>query len=296
MLFVSILIATIIGLGTIVALVVAFSWVFARLWCKPRHIPPSKTPADLELPFESIKFFSRGVQINGWFIPVASDTSLPPVIILTHGWSANAVEMLLLARVLHKANFAVLLYDARGHGASEKDGPITILKFVEDIIASIDYLETRTDVDKSRLGVLGRSIGGSSALLAASTEPRIRAVVSCSAFADTEALTRNYLATLHIPAWPFSWLANCFIGRWLGTSVRSVAPQNRIGQITVPILLFHGDLDRYISPSNMDILYDRAPRGRTERLLITNRGHSDILRDVRCSQKIVAFFSENLSP
>jgi dipeptidyl aminopeptidase/acylaminoacyl peptidase len=282
-----------IGLATIVVLVIASSWVLARLWCKPRRIPPAKTPADLGLPFESITFSSHGVPINGWFIPAAADASPQPVIVLAHGWSSNATEMLLLARVLHKANFALLLYDSRGHGASGQDGPITIRKFAEDIVAGIDYLETRSDVDGRRLGVLGRSMGGSGAIVAASTEPRIRAVVSCSSFADTEALTRDYLATLHVPPWPLSWLVNLFIARWLGTSVRSVAPQNRIGQITAPILLIHGETDRYVSPSNLDLLYARAPRERTERLMISNRGHTDLLRDARCSQKIVAFLSEN---
>jgi pimeloyl-ACP methyl ester carboxylesterase len=285
-----------IGLATIAVLVIAFSWVFARLWCKPKQIPPAKTPADLGLPFESITFSSHGVPINGWLIPAAAGASPQPAIILTHGWSSNAAEMLLLAQVLHEANFALLLYESRGHGASGQDGPITIRKFAEDIVAGIDYLETRSEVDKSRLGLLGRSIGGSSALLVASNEPRIRAVVSCSAFADTEMLTRDYLARLHVPSWPFPWLVNRFIARWLRTSVRSVAPQNRIDRITVPILLLHGDSDRYISPSNLDILYARAPRERTEQLLISNRGHTDVLRDVECNQKVAAFFGKNLGP
>ncbi len=294
MLLTNILLAVIIGLAIIVALVVAFSWVFARKWCSPNQIPPSKTPADLGLPCESISFSSQGISINGWFIPAVSDTPPPAVIVLVHGWSTNAAEMLLLARVLHKANFALLLYDTRGHGASGKDGPITIRKFAEDIVAGIDYLETRSDVDKGRLGLFGRSIGGSGALLATSTEPRVRAVVSCAAFADTEALARDYLAKFHIPSWPFSQLVCYFIARWLKTSVSSVAPQNRIDQIKVPILLVHGDSDRYISPSNMEILYTRAPRELVRQLLISNRGHTDILRDSKCGQEIIAFFEKNL--
>ena len=60
------------------------------------------------------------------------------------------------------------------------------------------------------------------------------------------------------------------------------------------LLLIHGDSDRFISPSSMEILYARAPRERTERLLISDRGHSDIVRDFRCGQEIVAFFCKNL--
>lgn len=291
-----ILTPAIITLGIAAALFIALSWLLARLWCKPKRQPASKTPADYGLPFETIQFSSHAIPINGWFVPAAFNTSPQPVIVLAHGWCKNAAEMLPLARRLHEANFALLLYDARGHGASGEDGPITILKLAEDIVAGIEYLETRPDIDKRRLGALGRSIGGSAAILAASTEPRIRAVVSCSAFADPKALTRDFLAMMHVPAWLFAWPVFRFIERWLGTTLDSVAPQNRIGNIAAPLLLIHGEADRYIRPSNMETLYARAPRERTERLLVLKRGHSDVMRDPACSQEIVAFFSRNLLP
>jgi len=292
----SILTAAIVALGIAAALYIASAWALARLWCKPKRLPVSKTPADVELPFEAIQFSSHEVPIKGWFIPAASSASPQPVIVLAHGWSKNAAELLLLARLLHKADFALLLYDARGHGASGADGPITILKLAQDIVAAIEYLATRTDVDQRRIGVLGRSIGGSAAIVAASMEPRIRAVASCSAFADPKALTRGFLAMLHIPPALFSRPVFRFIERWLGTTMDSVAPQNRVAQIAVPLLLIHGEADRYIRPSNVETLYARAPREHTQRLLIPNRGHSDVIRDPKCSQEIVAFFCRSLSP
>ncbi len=291
-----VLTVAIVVLGSAAALYIAGAWVLARIWCKPKRLPITKTPADFELPFEAVQFSSEGIPIKGWFIPTASNTAPQPVIVLAHGWCKNAAELLLLARLLHKANFAVLLYDARGHGASGADGPITILKMAEDIVASIQYLNMRTDVDKHRLGVLGRSIGGSAAIVAASMEPQIQAVVSCSAFADPKALTRDFLAMLHVPPALFARPVFYFIERWLGTTMDNVAPQNRVSQIAVPLLLIHGEEDRYIRPSNMEILYTRALREYTRRLLIPNRSHSDVIRDLKCSQEIVAFVCENLLP
>lgn len=125
--------------------------------------------------------------------------------------------------------------------------------------------------------MLGRSIGGAGAILAASTDPRVRAVVSCSAFADPEALTRGHLARLRIPSWPFTWLVCRFIERWLGSDMNSVAPQNRIGHIAAPILLIHGDADRFVPPSSVDALYAQASRERAERLLVPGRRHSDLI-------------------
>lgn len=82
------------GLGAIASVVIALSWMLARVWCKPKREVPSRTPADHELPFESTIYSSQGVPINGWFIPVAPATSPPPAVVLTHGWSRNAAEML----------------------------------------------------------------------------------------------------------------------------------------------------------------------------------------------------------
>ena len=50
-----------------------------------------------------------------------------------------------------------------------------------DSIRAIDYLETRPDVDKTRIGMLGHSGGGTLTLFTAPLEPRIRASMSCCA-------------------------------------------------------------------------------------------------------------------
>ena len=281
---------------SIVVLYLLSAWVLARLWCKPKRLPITNTPADVELPFETVQFLSHGIPLNGWFIPAASQAPHQPAIALAHGWCKNAADLLLLARTLHQSDFALLLYDARGHGASGDDGPITILKMAEDAVAAIHYLATRSDVDQNHLGLLGRSIGGSAAIVAASMEPQIRAIASCSAFADPKALTRNFLTMLHVPPALFSRPVFYFIERWLGATMDSVAPKNRVSQITAPLLLIHGEKDRYIRPSNMELLYDRASHEHTQRLLISNRSHSDVIRDPKCSQEIVAFFCKNLLP
>jgi fermentation-respiration switch protein FrsA (DUF1100 family) len=283
------------GVGAIAILSVGFSWVFARLYCKPKRRSLTQTSADYSLPFESVAFSSHGVRLEGWFIPASAASALHPTIIVAHGWSNNKAQMLPLARALHKAGLGVLLYDARGHGASGDDGPITILKIAEDLIAAVDYLEGRPDVDAKRLGAVGHSLGGAGAILAASIEPRIRVLVSTSAFADPVTLTWGFIRALHIPRWPFLWLVCRFIERWLGAAMSDLAPQNRIGQITVPVLLIHGESDRYIPPDNMEILYERAQHEKVQHWLIPGRGHSDIIRDPRYGLQIVEFLREHLS-
>jgi pimeloyl-ACP methyl ester carboxylesterase len=289
-----VLLGVLAGLCGVAGLLVIAAWWFARRWCTPRRGPSTRTPADYGLPFEEIEFPSHGVTIRGWFVPAGGGGTMPPVVVLTHGWSTGAVEMLPMARTLHRAGMTVLLYDSRGHGRSGEDGPITIRKFAEDVIASADFLMQRSGIDREKLGVVGRSIGGSAAIVAASMDPRIRAVVSCSAFADPQALTRYELARRRIPAWPFAGLVGLFIERWLGVSMDRIAPMARIGLVGAPILLIHGGQDRLVSPSDLETLHARSCQDRTWQLLLPNRGHTDVLRDRTCGRETVAFLSKAL--
>lgn len=271
------------------------SWVFARWWCKPKREVPAKARVALEPPTEEVELRSSGVLMRGWLLRVAQAQPRPPAIILVHGWSRNSSELLPLAARLTKAGFVVLLYDSRGHGCSGDDGPITIRKFQEDILAALDYLHRRSDIDGDRIGVFGRSIGGSSAILAAAADRRVRALVTCSAFADPAQLTRDTLRMFHLPPWPIAWLTCRFIERWLRLPMAEVAPLNKTASIEVPILLIHGGADTYIRPSNAEHLYAQAPRDRTELLVIPTRRHADMLRDSTCTEWIVDFFVRTLA-
>jgi alpha-beta hydrolase superfamily lysophospholipase len=216
-------------------------------------------------------------------------------IVLSHGWSTNATQMLPLADHLHKAGFSMLLYDARGHGPSGTDGPITISKFAEDLIAAIDYLESRPEADTTRLGVVGHSMGGASAILAAPIDPRIRVLVSSSAFADPVTLTLRFIRALHVPRWPFSKLVRFFIEGWLGASMTHISPQRRISEVGVPLLLLHGDSDQFIPASNMEALYANAPRGHTERWLVSGARHANVISDLRFGPRVTEFLRNHLS-
>jgi len=265
------------------------------LWCKPQRKVFSKTPADFGLSAEVVQFLSRGILLKGWFVPPATKSPPPPAVLLVHGWSGNAATMLPIAGSLQKAGFGVFLFDARGHGASGKAGPITILKFAEDMIAALNVLESRPEVDKDRLGVVGFSMGGSAAILAASKAAAIKTVVSLSAFADPVEITRDYLKEKHIPRRPFLGLMMNFIAKWLGVSVREVTPRNLIGRIRAPLLLVHGEADRYLSFANMETLFSQADPERAEKRLCPTCGHFEVIKDPECIEAMNSFLRKHLT-
>ncbi|TCD00728.1 alpha/beta hydrolase [Pedobacter frigidisoli] len=66
-----------------------------------------------------------------------------------------------LADQLSRKGIAVLRIDDRGIGATTGDYKTsTSLDFAKDINAGVNYLRTRTDIDKEKIGLIGHSEGG----------------------------------------------------------------------------------------------------------------------------------------
>ena len=83
-----------------------------------------------------------------------------------------------LAGSLADAGYLVLRYDKRGVGQSGgRPESATLGDYAADLRKVIDFLDDRKDVDDRRIAVAGHSEGGSVAMLAASKEKHIKALV-----------------------------------------------------------------------------------------------------------------------
>jgi dienelactone hydrolase len=58
------------------------------------------------------------------------------------------------------------------------------IQTTRDYRRAIDYLETRGEIDKTRIGVIGYSMGGTQTFLLAGVEPRVKAAVAVAAPAE----------------------------------------------------------------------------------------------------------------
>lgn len=107
-------------------------------------------------------------------LPVGASTPHPCVLMM-HGFTGTSIEphrlFVLMARAFAAAGIAALRFDFRGSGQSEGSfSDMTLTRELEDALASVAVLEGRSDViDRSRLGILGLSMGGLMASLTAGT-------------------------------------------------------------------------------------------------------------------------------
>ncbi|SEI74537.1 hypothetical protein SAMN04488058_101499 [Deinococcus reticulitermitis] len=99
-----------------------------------------------------------------------------PSVALLHGFTGNRVEnhrsFVLLARRLAASGVAALRFDFRGSGESQGDfSEMTVTGEVEDAGAACAYLRRQPGLDPERVMLLGFSMGG---LVAALAAPQVR--------------------------------------------------------------------------------------------------------------------------
>lgn len=135
----------------------------------------TSTPATVGLEYESVTLATTdGVELAAWYVPGTNRAG----VVIMHGAGSTRSEVLDEAAVLARSGYTLVLIDARGHG----DSGGTAMDFGWygdlDIAAGTEFLASRPEVDPSRIGVVGFSMGGEEAIGAAAADPRIRAVVA----------------------------------------------------------------------------------------------------------------------
>ena len=293
------------------------AWRFAQAYKAragyPHRHAPTDDPSSLGLAFEDVRVpTTGGVELPGWWIPAGRGSSgavAPgPAVLLIHGWESARDRTLPNALILHALGIHALTIDVRGHGLNPgEELPLTAGEFGEDALAGVRWLLARDDVTK--VGVLGHSMGGIGALLAAAAEPRVAAVVAASTPADPYRLTRQTfrLAKLPFPgplAWPLAWLTTHVFLQPRGHTVRDVSAARAIERYDGPVLLIHGDADRVVPISHLGTLENAAARTRddepdatdVEVLVIPGGEHSWLYEFAAYRGAVGQFLATHLGP
>jgi fermentation-respiration switch protein FrsA (DUF1100 family) len=174
------------------------------------------------------------------------------LVILASGYGDTQDQMLSIAEFLHHAGFSVLTYNARARATS--GGTYVTLGVLEqqDMISLVSYVAGRPDVDANRIGVLGISMGGATAILAAAKDKRIGAVVDDSGFSDApRVIAASFEHFIHLPAFPFAPITVSIANLRAGIDVNRVRPMDVIGEISPrPVLIIHEAGDPVVPADN----------------------------------------------
>lgn len=129
---------------------------------------------------ESVILESKGLKLFGILhLPVGVEK--PPVVLICHGLAGHKMGKqrlyVSLATLLTQVGIAAFRIDFRGSGDSEGEfHEMTVTSCLEDTHIALDYLQSLDKIDSERIGIYGRSFGGSVAVMAASKFSHIKSV------------------------------------------------------------------------------------------------------------------------
>ncbi len=136
---------------------------------------------------EEVKYDNKeaGITLAGTLTLPAEKASFPAVLLITGSGPQDRNEtiynhrpFLVLADYLTRRNIAVLRVDDRGVGESTGDfSDATTEDFASDVLAGIEYLKTRKEINPEQIGLIGHSEGGLIAPMVAVQSPDVAFIV-----------------------------------------------------------------------------------------------------------------------
>lgn len=280
-------------IGTAVVIVVLAYWNACNL-ISPRRSLIASTPAERGLSFEPVTFASPdGLRLAGWYISSHNGAT----IILCHGLGTNRADMLPQAILLAQHGYGSFLFDFRAHGESEGEMVTYGYAETDDVLAAVDYLLSRSDVDPQRIGILGGSLGAATAIRAAARSTHLKAVVAESAFTSLEdEVASSFKLFSGLPAFPFAPLTVAFAQRQTGLRISEVRPIDDIPSIAPrPVFIIHGTDDDMIPAVQGLRLYEAAGEPK-ELWMVDMMGHGSALGIFpdEYEKRVIGFFDQAL--
>lgn len=164
---------------------------FALNMTKVNELPALNRPQTPKPPFncnsEEVGYDNadKTVHLAGTFTYPKQGGPFPTAILITGSGQQDRDETLfehkpfaVIADALTKLGFAVLRVDDRGVGKSTGEvANATSADFAKDVEAGLNYLRTRPEVDKNKMGLIGHSEGGLIAALVAAKNTSLFFVV-----------------------------------------------------------------------------------------------------------------------
>ena len=136
----------------------------------------------------------NGLSHNGWFFPGVRGG---PVLVLLHGYRSSRSEILALASSLQEPRYNVFVFNLAGHGESPLNRTTLGYEETTELLAALEMLAQRPDVNGKRIGLWGYSLGAHVALSAAVRFSGVKALVLDSVYAQPADMLRLELRRMN---------------------------------------------------------------------------------------------------
>jgi uncharacterized protein len=212
--------------------------------------------------FENIQMPTEDqLTINAYYHPSTNGAA----VILLHEYRASHKQMIPYANLLVTNGYGVILFDFRAHGESSGE-MVSFGKYeVLDVDAAYKYLIDQPGIDPEKIGILGNSMGGATAILYAAQNEKIKAVITQCPIVSMSDQVRYQLKRMNFP---MTWLEQPFIEFWLSQKIGAPLDTfSSIKQITSiaprPVFIMIGGEDDLVDPDSIQSLYQAAGEPKT---------------------------------
>ena len=223
-------------------------------------------------PFERVQFTFDGNTVDGYFRkPGGPSGKKFPTMIAFQGADTMAEATILgIAGAYVARGMAFFVADFPGQGGALRLKDLHLPPDTDRLAkAVIDYLETRPDVDASRIGMVGISMGGYGTPRAASGEKRIKTAVMMSGSYNLQQDLFDYFP-------PIQERVRWIIGaKDLADARKKLADYTVAGtvsRIECPMLIGYSKDDRIMDPQGAYRLYQAAVNSKRD--MVEGTGHT----------------------
>jgi uncharacterized protein len=285
--------------GIIIALVaiyVLLGYIIAGTIIHLNRQPVPRNPGDYSMNFENVEFKTEdGVLIKGWLVP----GSLNKLVVMTHVGGLTKygstvsyknptklynkeIEFPKTFQHLHAQGYWVLTFDFRNHGESGPDsdhGNAAVgLREYRDVVAAMDYINSRNDLKDMDTGFVGFCTGANSIIIAMGKVPDKFKSAKCL-FAvqpiSMEVFIRTYLKRLVML--PGSKLLMLIIKKWVlwrgSIPLEEMSPKKYVKDLKVPTKYIQARNDPWTELSDIQGFYNNTPDNPREFFWIENTKH-----------------------
>ncbi|MFJ4654705.1 alpha/beta hydrolase [Nocardia sp. NPDC088792] len=207
-------------------------------------------------PLERVEIDSPDGVLPGYLIPARDRRGPAPIVIFYNGFDVTK-ELLygFIGEEFSDRGIACLVIDTPGTGEPLRLRNVASRPDYEVPTAAIvDYLETRPDIDRTRIGLLGISLGGYYAPRGASFEHRIKACAAWGGVWDYGAVWQHRWATrsktTSVPFWQLPWVMGTETMEQALQRVQQWTLADALPHLTQPLLIVHGEDDGAIPLSD----------------------------------------------
>lgn len=231
-----------------------------------------------------------GLKLVGTFI--RNEHESKGVMLVAHGYVGQSKDLGMFAKMFYDMGYSVLLPDARGHGRSEGDyygfgwpDRLDIIQWVNEIIT-----ECGSDV---KIGLFGISMGAATVMMTSGEQlpDNVKVIIEDCGYTSLQDEVSIQMKNLfNLPPFPIIDVTSLYCKYRAGYGFKEASALEQIKKNRLPILMIHGDADKFVPYSMLEPLFEVALEPKFKYVVSGARHGESYFIDPKKYQAVVSDF------